>query len=145
MARAGCGQGGFSLIEVIVALIITGVIVGVSLQTFAFGAIELEKLGYRRQALALLDGEMEYWRARFEQADSANAVPVAEGLDRDRDVPLDPDHGLTVKVHTDIHSLQREQMPDGGVLHYQIVGVQVTYEKVDLADTLSLESRLYVR
>jgi prepilin-type N-terminal cleavage/methylation domain-containing protein len=145
MARAGGGQGGFSLIEVIIALIITGVIVGVSLQTFAFGAIELEKLGYRRQALALLDGEMEYWRARFQQADSANAVSVEEGSDRDRDVPLAPDHGLTVKVHTDIGTLQRESMPDGGVLHYQNVGVYVTYKKVDLADTLFLEARQYVR
>jgi prepilin-type N-terminal cleavage/methylation domain-containing protein len=145
MPNAAPGQGGFSLIEVILALVITAVMVAVSLQTFAFGAIEVEKLGYRRQALAVLDGEMEYWRARFEQADSANAVPAEEGLERDREVPLDPDHGLSVKVHTDIKSLEHERVRDGSVLHFQKVEVHVTYEKVDLADTLSLESRLYVR
>jgi prepilin-type N-terminal cleavage/methylation domain-containing protein len=140
MSNAGRGQGGFSLIEVILALVITGVMVAVSLQTFAFGAIELEKLGYRRQALAMLDGEMEYWRARFEQADSANAVPAQEASDRDREVPLDPENALNLRVHSEISQLRNERE-----LHYQDVRVQVTYEKVDLADTLFLEGRLYVR
>lgn len=142
MERAGRGQGGFSLIEVILALVITALMVGVSLQTFAYGAIELEKLGYRRQALAVLDGEMEYWRARFGQADSANGVAEREGEDREREVPLDADHGLTLKVHSEI---SRPDLDPATRLHYQVVRVSVTYEKVDLADTLSLESRLYVR
>jgi prepilin-type N-terminal cleavage/methylation domain-containing protein len=142
MAHAGRGQGGFSLIEVIISLIITGVIVGVSLQSFAFGAIELEKLGYRRQALAVLDGEMEYWRARFEQADIANEVSEREALERDREVPLDEDKGLTLKVHSEIGPLDSN---GGSHLASQKVRVQVTYEKVDLADTLDLETVLYVR
>ena len=142
MAHAGRGQGGFSLIEVIIALIITGLIVGVSLQSFAFGAIELERLGYRRQALAVLDGEMEYWRARFEQADIANEVSPREGLERNREVPLDEDNGLTLKVHSEIEHLDSN---GGSHLAFQKVRVQVTYEKVDLADTLELETVLYVR
>jgi prepilin-type N-terminal cleavage/methylation domain-containing protein len=142
MSRAGRDQGGFSLIEVILALVITGVIVAVSLQTFAFGAIELEKLGYRRQALAVLDGEMEYWRARFQQADSANPVSPREGLDRDREVPLDPGHMLSLKVHSEIEDPKAR---DDSRLPAQRVVVQVTYEKVDLADTLTLETFLYVR
>ncbi len=145
MSRPGRGQGGFSLIEVIIALIITGLIVGVSLQTFAFGTIELEKLGYRRQALALLDGEMEYWRARFAQADVANAVSGREAEDRDREVPLDPGKGLNLKIHSVVWPLQSKPVAGSPDLHCQRLRVEVTYRKVDLADTVYLDGPQYVR
>ena len=133
-------SGGFTLLEVISALIITAVATVAAFQAFAYGAVELQRLGYRRQALGLLDGEMEYWRARFQQADGANAVSPAEAVERTRDVTLDPDAALPFKVETEISGLQHERD-----LRFQFVRVQVSYRKVDLADTLVLEGRQYVR
>jgi hypothetical protein len=124
---------------VILALIITALIAVVSLQTFAFGSFELEKLRYRRQALALLDGEMEYWRARFRQAGAAHPVAPAEGPARDQEVE-DRTSGLIFRVHSDLWQLDHE-----GDLPYQDVEVQVSYRREDLADTVTLRTRHYVR
>ncbi len=133
---------GFTLLEVMTALIITAVVAVAAFQGFAYGAVELQRLGYRRQALALLDGEMEYWRGRFQQVDAANPVSPAEAGARARNVILDPVSTLAFKVESDISDLKNR--PDRH-LRYQMVRVMVSYRQVDLADTLILEHAQYVR
>jgi len=135
-------SGGFTLLEVMTALIITAVATVTAFQAFAYGAVELQRLGYRRQALGLLDGEMEYWRARFQQVDAANPVSPAEAGGRARNVILDPDAAMAFKVETNISDLKSQPQ---GQLQYQTVRVSVSYRKVDLADTLVLEGPQYVR
>ena len=138
-APATGAQSGFTFVEVITALAIAGIATVACLQAFAYGAMELERLGYRRQALGLLDGEMEYWRARFQGADRSHPV-VARESEAHRIVQLDPEANLLFMVDAEISPLR----PDRD-FRYQDVGVRVSYTKADIADTLVLQKRYYVR
>jgi prepilin-type N-terminal cleavage/methylation domain-containing protein len=137
---AGRPPGGFTFLEVMVALMITSLACLACIQVFAYGAMQLERLGYRRQALALLDGEMEYWRARFQRAGSGAEVSPAEAGDRRRELKMDPAFGPTFVVESAVDPVRRE-----GDLHLQRVRVQVSYRRLDATDTLVLEGRHYVR
>ena len=132
--------GGFTLLEVMVALVITALGALGCIQVFAYGAVQLERLSYRRQALALLDGEMEYWRARFQRAGADNPVSPAEAGPRHREAPMDPEYGPAFAVESRVSPLLNDRN-----LSYQQVRVQVSYRRHDAADTLVLEGRHYVR
>lgn len=133
-------KGGFTLLEVMTALVITALAALACIQVFAYGAVQLERLGYRRQALALLDGEMEFWRARFQGAAAGSPVSPAEAGNRRREVAMDPAYGPTFAVESEVSPLLRDRD-----LRYQQVNVRVSYRRLDAADTLELESRHYVR
>lgn len=133
-------RGGFTLLEVMVALIITALAALACIQVFAYGAVQVERLSYRRQALALLDGEMEYWRARFQRAGAGSTVSPAEAAPRHREVSLDLEYGPAFAVESEVSPPLRDRD-----LRYQQVRVQVSYRRLDAADTLVLEGRHYVR
>lgn len=122
------------------ALMITALASLACIQVFAYGAVQLEQLSYRRQALALLDGEMEYWRARFQRAGEGSPVSPAEAVPRRRKVSLDPAYGPVFMVESEVHPLAGERERE----RYQKVRVQVSYGRHDAADTLALEGRHYV-
>lgn len=136
----GRRDAGFTFVEVITALMISAIATVACFQAFAYGAVQLERLGYRRQALGLLDGEMEYWRSRFQSADAEHPVDPAEAEDRNREVEPDPGAHLAFRVETEIGAARNENR-----FRVQRVEVRVTYEKADLADTLELKENLYVR
>jgi hypothetical protein len=130
-------QAGMSLLEVILALAISAFTIVAVFQIFAFGAIELEKLGYRREALSLLKGEMEFWRARFQNA-SLNA-PVNPGEADNRRRLVASANGMAFNVDPNIDPIARNRD-----LRYQQVRVRVSYERGGLGDTLELETKQYV-
>lgn len=134
----GRPEGGFTLLEVMVALMITALASLACIQVFAYGAVQLERLSYRRQALALLDGEMEYWRARFQRVGTGSPVSPAEAPPRSRRVSMDPAFGPVFVLESEVHP------PVGERDRYQKVRVQVSYSRHDAADTLALEGRHYV-
>jgi type II secretory pathway component PulJ len=131
------GQRGVTLMDVVVALVVTSLSVMTFFQLFAFGAAQIEKLGYRREAMSMLKGELEFWRARFQTASVLHPVSVAEAEGRKRTV-IDG-NGLSFEVASEIDPPARNQG-----MKYQRVRVQVSYARVDLADTVELETRLYV-
>jgi prepilin-type N-terminal cleavage/methylation domain-containing protein len=133
------GQSGMSLIEVMTAMMIALLTFMAFFQLFAFGSIEVEKLGYRREALGLLKGEMEFWRARFQAAAADKlTVPPAEGELRKRSVRTAGGMLFNVDPEVDAPSRDRD-------LRFQRIRVRVSYSQADLADTLELETRQYVR
>jgi hypothetical protein len=127
-------------VEVMTAFLIVALAAMGFFQVFAFGAVHLERLGYRRQALGLLDGEMEYWRARFHGVESGNPVPPAEAEVRRREIEADPAAGIAFGVEPEVSPMERHRD-----LAFQTVRVRVTIRRSDVADTLTLENRLYVR
>ena len=135
----GARERGFTFLEAIAALLIISIVTVGFFQAFAFGAVELERLGYRRQALALLEGEMEYWRARFEAADAEHPVSASEAAYRNGSITPDPGSRLAFSMHSQIGPPQG--FPG---LVYQKLSVRVSYSRADLADTLVLEARQYV-
>lgn len=136
--------GGFTLMEVLVALLIGWITMAAFFHTFAFGSVQVEEQGRRRQALALLDGEMEYWRARFQNADALNPVNPSEAEIRRRDVAaregMDGGPALSFHVEPELSPLQRD-----GDLRFQQLKVAVSYRLAGDMDTLALESRMYAR
>lgn len=139
--RQSPGQrDGFTLIEVMTALMIAAITALAFFQVFAFGTVQVERLGLRRQALGLLDGEMEYWRARFRSADAASPVHPGEAEARRRPVVMDEASGLTFQVDPEISPPRGDRG-----LKYQNVLVQVSYQRAEMADTVVLESRMYAR
>jgi Tfp pilus assembly protein PilV len=136
---APASQSGMSLIEVMTAMVIAFLTFMAFFQLFAFGSVEVEKLGYRREALGLLKGEMEFWRARFQAAAAdKKAVPSAEGEMRKRSVRTAG--GMVYLVDPEVNAPSRDRD-----LRYQRIRVRVSYSQADLADTLELETRQYVR
>ncbi|MEO6097607.1 MAG: prepilin-type N-terminal cleavage/methylation domain-containing protein [Fibrobacteria bacterium] len=133
-------QSGMSLIEVMTAMVIAFLSFMAFFQLFAFGSVEVEKLGYRREALGLLKGEMEFWRARFQAAAASDkkTVPPAEGELRKRSVQNAG--GMVFMVDPEVDSPSRDRD-----LRYQRIRVRVSYSQADLVDTLELETRQYVR
>lgn len=142
MARVpadGRREGGFTFLEVMTSLVIAALASLACIQVFAYGAVQLERLSYRRQALALLDGEMEYWRGRFQRAGAGSQVSPAEAGNRRQEVKMDPARGPTFVVESEVDPLRRERD-----LRFQRVRVRVSYRRHDAADTLLLEGRHYV-
>jgi Tfp pilus assembly protein PilV len=132
-------QSGLSLIEVMTAMVIAFLSFMAFFQLFAFGSMEVEKLGYRREALGLLRGEMEFWRARFEAAAfNKKTVSPAEGEVRKRSVQIAG--GMVFKVDPEVDAPVRDRD-----LRYQRIRVRVSFSQADLVDTLELETRQYVR
>jgi hypothetical protein len=131
-------QSGMSLIEVMTAMVIAFLSFMAFFQLFAFGSVEVEKLGYRREALGLLRGEMEFWRARFQTAAAdKETVPSAEGEMRKR---IETAGGMAFKVDPEVDEPIRDRD-----LRYQRIRVRVSFSQADLVDTLELETRQYVR
>jgi hypothetical protein len=127
---------------VITALFVTLVGGLAFVQAFAYGAVQLERLGYRRQALALLDGEMEYWRGRFQRVAAGELVPAGETEARSRDVPpATPERGPGFRIEPELSGPRRDRRNN---LRYQDLRVVVSYERAHATDTLVLESRFYV-
>jgi hypothetical protein len=136
---APANQSGMSLVEVMTAMAIAFLSFMAFFQLFAFGSVEVEKLGYRREALGLLKGEMEFWRARFQAAAAdKKPVPSAEGEMRKRSVQTAG--GMVYKVDPEVDAPGRDRD-----LRYQWIRVRVSYSQADLVDTLELETRQYVR
>lgn len=135
------GETGFTLIEVIASLSIAAITLAAFFNTFAFGSVQVEDLGRRRQALGILDGEMEYWRARFRNLEVAQPVEPDEADLRRRAVKVDESRNMVYRVEPEISPLLRE-----GKLHYQAVSVRVLWQRPDSdEDTVSMESRMYAR
>jgi prepilin-type N-terminal cleavage/methylation domain-containing protein len=136
-SESGIAQAGMTMIEVMLALMITAITSLAIFQLLAFGTVELEKLGYRREALGLLKGELEFWRARFQVASADAPVKPAEADIRSR---LENLGGMEFRVEPEV-SMPRQNRD----LRYQEVRVRVSYSRGDLADTLDMETRQYVR
>jgi type II secretory pathway component PulK len=130
-------QRGVTLIDVLVALVVTAVSIMAFFQLFAFGAIQIERLGYRREAMALLKGEMEFWRARFQSASLAHPVKGTEAQSRKRS--LVGGSGLPFLIEPTVESPVQDKD-----LKFQRLQVRVTYARVDLVDTVEMETRQYV-
>lgn len=111
-----------------------------AMQIFAFGTVEMERQGYRRQALGVLNGELEYWRARFQRMGTGESIDPGEAEARRRILIVDSSAGPSYSIEPILHLPSAE---DG--LKYQLLTVRVAYRKTDLADTVEVETRGYVR
>ncbi len=131
------GQRGVTLMDVVVALVVTSLSVMTFFQLFAFGAAQIEKLGYRREAMSMLKGELEFWRARFQTASALHPVSETEAEGRKRTIM--GGGGLGFEVDSEIDPPARDKG-----MKYQRIRVRVSYARLDLADTVELETRQYV-
>lgn len=133
-------QAGMTLIEVMLAMMIT-LLAGISFfQLFAFGTVELEKLGYRREAMSLLTGEMEFWRARFQVASARNPVGPDEADRRRR--TIQSVNGMEFQVEPEVFPVVYQEGRTR--LRYQKIHVSVSYARGDLTEDLALETDQYV-
>ncbi|HKP95257.1 MAG TPA: hypothetical protein VJ385_05815 [Fibrobacteria bacterium] len=127
-----------TLVEAVLALMIALLSAVAFFQLFAFGTIELEKLGYRREALELLKGEMEFWRARFQSASIDSPVRTDEAGRRAR--RTQSPGGIEFQVEPEVSAPLQDRD-----LRYQELRVRVSYGRGDLADTVEMKTNQYVR
>lgn len=123
--------------DVMVALIVTTLSLMAFFQLFAFGTVQIEKLGYRREAMAMLKGEMEFWRARFQTASATYPVRSNEAENRKRSIAGGDGMEFQISPTVDLPIRDRD-------LQFQRVQVRVSYARLDVVDTLELETRHYV-
>lgn len=137
MSREAKSTLGFTLVEVICALLIVLLSVLAFFHLFTYGTMQLEKQGRRRQALAVLQGEMEFWRARFAVAGEAGVAP-SEALARARKLDLGESAPKPAELRSALTPRQRR-----GDLSFQLAQVAVIWGHPGEEDTLRLESAFY--
>jgi prepilin-type N-terminal cleavage/methylation domain-containing protein len=135
--KIASSQVGFTLVEVVCALTLLLIAAFGFFNMFAFGEIGLEKQGRRNQALAAMQGEMEYWRARFALAGNAGIAP-AEAARRKRKFYLGENEPYPAELVPMVFPRERQ-----GDVTYQRVAVAVIWGVSDENDTVSLEGRFY--
>jgi len=131
---------GVTLIETVVALAIISISVMGLVQAFSFGRDFVEKAGLRRQGLALVQQELEYWRSVRQTTPGAVPIAFGEGREAVRTVPLSETGKINAVITTDISPVQ-----NADELTYQRVAVSLQYEHALQKDSIHVETRMYLR
>ena len=127
-----------TLVEVMLAMMIALISAVAFFQLFGFGAIELKKLEYRREALGLLKGELEFWHARFQSASKEAPVrPDEAGRSARR---IQNPVGIDFQVDPQISPPRQDRD-----LSYQELWVRVSYGRGDFEGILDVKTNQYVR
>jgi prepilin-type N-terminal cleavage/methylation domain-containing protein len=133
-------RGGFSLPELLAVSIIIGVAGTALLRTFSFGTLIVEKEGLRRQALPVVQAELE----KIRHISDHGRIYLSPGI-RDSNTTLRRMvHTEEIAVPATIQINVTEAAQDNG-LRYQNVEVKVFYTHGDITDTIRLASRMYQR
>jgi hypothetical protein len=134
--RASAGESGFSLIEAITAIVIVAVSLIGLYQAFGYGRLYIEKMGIRRQALCMVQAEMEYWRdIAARNPDLLSAVHANE---RVRTALLGEERKLRAFIEPHVGN----PAYDNG-LRYREVSVALTYDGGNFGDSLGLCTKMY--
>ncbi len=119
MARNSQYKGGFSLIEVIAAMVITGIIAGVIFYGISFVKGTLRSVHIKERAFEELVSYTEFWKAKI----AAGQIPANIGSDDEREVVLfEDENGLPIITATLRRSnlVNQTNPPGSSAKHYRL-------------------------
>ncbi len=127
-------RNGFSLIETVLTMAIVALAITGLLSFFSYGTGFLEKQGLRRQALALVNEQLEAMRARYEPGEAPPAQVIDEEVTIERVVM-----GKLVSIRAQ-RTTAIEKMGDDEGSH---LTVMVSYDHGNIADSITIQTGFY--
>jgi len=131
-------KNGVTLVETMIAIVIVGASMAGLLEMFSFGRIKIYQFGIKRQAIASLQGEMEYYRALRNKTPSGQ--PIASRGEQQVQIKS-KDRTIRARVKPEDFS----SVMAGTSHNFQQITLALTYEDNGHNDTLRLSTRMYLR